>query len=139
LNDALGEVEIAISSGKGRFEAYCLKADLLIELRQFEEAMQVLDYLRTKFGFVKEDIQLGLRCKLYIRTGEWRQAEITWRSIRNKNAEVATAMLRQIYELKTTDHTISLVERKKAQDELALLDPDLRDLSDFYSADEPEE
>lgn len=100
--------------------------------------MRVLDHQRTKFGSVKADIQLGLRCKLYIRRGDWRQAETIWQTLKNKNDEVAAAMRRQIYELKAKDPTISLVERKRAEDEVALLYPDLRDLTVLYSDDQGE-
>jgi hypothetical protein len=37
-------------------------------------------------------------------------------------------MLRQIFELKAKDTDLSLIERKQATDEAALLDPDLRNI-----------
>lgn len=127
--EALAENEKALASGKERFQVHCFRADLLIELKRYNDAAQILDQMRGKFGQLKEDVQLGLRCKLAIRQGDWRKGEVIWQSMKEKNDEFALGMQRQIYELKANDSTLSLVERKDAEAELALLDPDLRSLS----------
>lgn len=128
---------MALASGKERFEAFCLKADILIELRRYDEAVRVLEELRTKFASYRGNVQLGLSCKLNIRRGEWRQAEIVWEKLTNKDEEISIGMRRQIYELKVNDTSLSLSERKQAQDEIALLHPDLRDVSVLFSHDDP--
>ncbi len=133
---ALRETELAIHSNKAIFEAHCLKADILIELRRYHEAERQLDELRRVFGTMRNDVQMGIRCKLYIRQGDWRRAEKIWEAFADKSTEVNNVLLRQIYSLKANDPTLPLVTRQQAKDELALLDPDLRDLSQIYLAAE---
>jgi tetratricopeptide (TPR) repeat protein len=137
---ALAEVDIALQSGKDVFEAYAQRIDLLVELERFEAAALELDQMKQKFGNVRKDVQFGLKCKLYIGQGDWRKAEAIWRELKDRDSEVHNAMLRQIFELKSKDVTLPLVERQRARDEAALLDPDLRNFEHLMSAaHEPEE
>jgi pentatricopeptide repeat protein len=137
---ALAEAEAALKSGKDVFEAYAQRVDLLIELGRYEEAASELEQMKQKFGNVRRDVQFGLKCKYYLRQGDWRRAETVWRELKDRNSEIHNAMLRQIFELKSKDTALSLVERQQARDEAALLDPDLRNFERLLSTpQEPEE
>jgi tetratricopeptide (TPR) repeat protein len=133
---ALRETEAAIRSNKATFEAYCQRADILIALHRYEDAVTQLGEIKTTFGSFRNDVQMGLRCKLHIRQGDWRQAEIIWNALGDKSTEINNVLLRQIYELKASDTGISLTARQQARDELALLDPELRDLSQLYGPED---
>ena len=130
---ALAETDAALLSGKDVFEAYAQRVDLLIELERFEEASRELDQMKQKFGNLRRDVQFGMKCKSYLRQGDWRKAEPVWLELKERDSEIHNAMLRQIYELKSKDFSLSLVERQKARDEAALLDPDLRNFDQFLN------
>lgn len=129
-NAALTEAEIAYDSGRGTFEAHCQKIDILIELGRFDQIDAELERLNGRFGAFRRDVQLGLRCKSFVRQGDWRRAQVVWDSLADKTSELNTAVVRQILTLKAADQSISLVDRQAARDEVALLDPDLRE-ADF--------
>lgn len=129
LDSALREAEIAFDSGRGTFEAHCQKIDILIELGRYTEIEAELESLKRRFGNIRRDIQTGLRCKLYIRQGDWRRAQAVWDSLDDKNSEINNVMMRQILVRKSEDPSLSITERQSVRDEIALLDPDLRDLS----------
>jgi hypothetical protein len=96
--------------------------------------------MKQKFGKLRRDVQFGLKCKLFLRQGDWRKAETVWRELREPNSEINNAMLRPIFELKSKDGSLSLVDRQQARDEVALLDPDLRNVDPVLrDAHEPED
>jgi len=128
LDSALREAEIAFDSGKGTFEAHCQKIDILIELGRYDQIEAELDSLKRTFGNIRKDVQTGLRCKLFIRQRDWRHAQAAWDSLEDKDAGISNAMLRQILIVKSEDESLPISEREAARDEIALLDPDLRDL-----------
>jgi tetratricopeptide (TPR) repeat protein len=139
-NPALAEAEAALKTGKGPFEAHAQRIDILIELQRYDEAANALEKLKAEFGGLRKDVQFGLKCKFHIRQGNWKQAETIWGELKEKDSEINNAMLRQIYELKAKDDTISLMERKQAADEVALLDPDLRNVEYIFTRpQEPDE
>jgi hypothetical protein len=139
FGEALTEAELAVRTGKNIFAAYAQRADLLIELGQFGDATKALDELKDRFGQFRKLVQFGLKCKLLIRKGDWRQAEIIWGELKSDDPEINNILRRQIFELKAHDPAVPLAERNQARDEAALLDPDLRNIDHVLARAQDEE
>jgi tetratricopeptide (TPR) repeat protein len=129
---ALVEADAALKTGKSPFEVQAQRVDLLIELHRYDEANKELEKLKVEFGAFRKEIQFGLKCKFYIRQGNWRQAEIIWGELKEKDSEINSVMLKLIYELKAKDSSVPITERKRAEEEAALLDPDLRNIDSIF-------
>lgn len=114
-NLALSEAESACNSAYSPFEAYAQKVDILIELQNFDLALEEITNLKSKFFTHRKDIQLGLRCKLLIRQNKWEEAKLVWDSINEKTTIHYQALLQKILELKSRDKNISLTDRESAR------------------------
>jgi tetratricopeptide (TPR) repeat protein len=118
---ALIEAEAACSTSHSPFEAYALKIDILIELGRFPAAEQELNDLGKRYRNIRQDVQIGTRCKLLIRQNKWPEAEAIWHRLTGKNSAVHQSLLRRILELKSQDYTVPLGERNRAAEEASYL------------------
>ena len=118
---ALPLAEAAMNSPRRRFEMEATLIDTLIEVRDFNRASALLDTFdrRQKLGKAKDDVRLGLRCKLNLRQGKWHEADNTWQLIKERNTPVHLALRSEILEQQINDVTISPGARVKAVAELA--------------------
>jgi tetratricopeptide (TPR) repeat protein len=133
---ALNEAEAACNTGYGPFEAYAQRIDILIELNKFPEVQNLLDGMKKKFRNHRQDIQIGLRCKVLIRMGKWQEAKTVWDSLEDKTMPIHKALLKRILELKGKDVSIPLGERDKAllqAEELGDVSIDFRQLEQTES------
>lgn len=123
---ALTAAEAACSTSHSPFEAYALKIDILIELEQFKLAEQELADLEKRYRSIRQNVQIGTRCKLLIRQGKWREAEAAWNKLSDKDRPVHQGLMRRILELKSQDMTVTLAERQQAAKEASDLKVHLR-------------
>jgi hypothetical protein len=139
--EALPYAEKAAEDFTRRFEAETVLIDTLIELRVFDRATLLLDDLqkRDRNQSDRNDVLLGLRCKIWVRKGDWRQAESLAKEIGDKENEVFTRLQRDIFELKSTDLTISPGERGDAKQEFARLKALVGELSSYAIGDDDSE
>lgn len=112
--EALEGVEIACKGERRYFEAMAQKVDILIELEKFPKAEDAIDQLKPS-GPVKRDVKTGLTCKMLIRQGKWREAEIRWEEIGQKELPVHQSIRRDILIQKIADKMISPLERKESE------------------------
>ena len=103
-----------------RFEYFANHIDNLIELENFDEAGDLInkvdrDYQRAQD---KRDYIIGLRCKLFIKRHNIREAEDEWNKLADKNIGVSLNLMAQILEQKIEDSRSSPSERLKAKEEL---------------------
>ena len=114
---ALSEAEAACQTGRSPFEAYAQKIDILIELGRMDEARKDLGSLERQFSTHRRDIRNGLSCKLLIREGKWREAQQVWEQIDDKTQIVNQHLLLNILEMKSTDNSLTLLQRQEAEQE----------------------
>ncbi len=136
---ALAEAIAACETGHSPFEAYATKADILVEMRKFVEADAVIAEIEAKFGNQKRDVQYGLRCKLLIRKGQWKEALGLWERIGNHARDVYQRLLAQILEIKGKDTTVLLAERNRAEKEARKLFEKVGPGPGFADEEEPSE
>ena len=108
---ALVEAESACESEFAQLSAYTTKADILIELRKFKEAEEVLAYIYMHFGSQAKDIQLGVRCKLLVRQGNWREAKAVWLQIEGKQTRATQGIHLRILEAQLLEGNLVESER----------------------------
>ncbi|MEK6710127.1 MAG: tetratricopeptide repeat protein, partial [Nitrospinota bacterium] len=136
---ALIEVEKACTTGFSTFEAFAQKVDTLIEMTRFEDAGLALNILERRFRGQRRDVQKGLRCKLLIRQGNWREAKSIWDNLDDKTLGVHLGLLQRILELKGSDALVPLAERTQAKDEAEKLKAKLQKIRIPISHDYEEE
>lgn len=121
--DALKHAELAMDGPRRRFEVEATYVDTLIEVEDFSRADGVLTELdkRGIFGRENKEVRVGLRCKLYLRQGKWREAEQAWLSLDEKGSPVHVALRKETIEQKIADLKISPGARAAARDELTKL------------------
>jgi tetratricopeptide (TPR) repeat protein len=73
-NNALFYIDKAAENKSDYFEILYEKANILIELRKYEEAKIILESLREKYQKQRNDIQLGLWSKYFTRLGKNHEA-----------------------------------------------------------------
>lgn len=112
--EALDDIEIACTGESKYFEAMAQKADILIELEKYPEAEDAVNQLEP-LGSVKRDVKTGLTCKMLIRQRKWREAEIRWEEINQKELPVHQNIRRDILIQKVADKMISPLERKESE------------------------
>ena len=139
--EALPHAEKAAADFTRRFEAETVLIDTLIELNRFNKATSYLDDLqrRERDQADRIDILLGLRCKMWLRQGDWRQAESLSKEIADKENEVFARLQRDICELKSTDLTISPAQRAEAKGEFERLKSLVGELSSYGVGDDDSE
>jgi tetratricopeptide (TPR) repeat protein len=126
---ALEDAVIAIRRDPPLHELFAHHVDVLIELRRFDEAESRLDEVSLKYrGRSTRDIQTGLRCKLRLRQGKWREADEIYRQLHLKDLPVHRGLRREILRQKLEDTTVNGTEREQAERELAALEPDSQSL-----------
>ena len=120
---ALHHAEMAMQGPRRRFEVEATYIDTLIEVGDFGRADNLLTSLdrRGRFGRENKDVRVGLRCKLYLRQGMWREAEETCQSLEEKGNPVHIGLRKETLEQKIVDATISPGARAAAKEELATL------------------
>lgn len=119
---ALCEAEMACSKQDGLFEAFGQKANVLIEMAKYEEATECLDSITDKFGRRRLDVQLGLRCKLFIKQKKWQEANAVWNRISNKDSAVNRALLASILKLESYARETSLSRRNQIHSQLEAME-----------------
>lgn len=122
---ALAEAEQACETGHSPFEAFATKIDCQIHLQRFPEAEATLGQVEERFKSHRRDVQLGLRCKLLIRRGQWKEAKVVWDQLQNKTKSVHRALLLRILDLKSKDSSVPLLERQQAEAESKTLSGEL--------------
>jgi hypothetical protein len=97
--------------------------DTLIEVEEFPRATELLDELdqRERFGSEKRDIRFGLRCKLYLRQGKWKDAEQIWNEIEDKRRPVHMGLRQEVLQQKAADIATTPGHRAAALEELERL------------------
>jgi thioredoxin-like negative regulator of GroEL len=142
FRDALPHAEAALKTPRPRFELEATLADTLIEVREFDRATELLDQLEQRgFANDKRDVRLGLRCKLLLRQGKWKQAEDIWGGLAERTRPVDIALRIEILQQKVADLTTTPGVRAEAAEELARLRPvDASDQISLFSVEaEPED
>ena len=113
FSEALQEAEYACDKQEGLFEANGQKANILIEMGRYSEAKTCLDFIQTRFGGLKLNIQYGIKCKFFIKQKKWREAESIWNRLSEKDklSNVNLSLLLSILRIKIQDDDISLSEK----------------------------
>lgn len=138
FDEALEYARKAASGKNKRFEVLAHLADVLIEIDDFEAARQQIDSLDEsyKIGTIRRDVRLGLRCKLLLRSGDWRPAETAWAEIHDKNRPVHRALRAEILRQKIADPSTTPGQRAIAEDELEQMG-EQKELFDVEETGEP--
>jgi hypothetical protein len=84
-------------------------------MRRYNDAEQGIDKLERQFPRHRQDVSNGLRCKLLLRLGKWREAPTVWNMIVGKTEPVNQRHLMQILGMKSQDASVTLSERKQAE------------------------
>ena len=118
--EALSHARIAAGDFTRRFEAETVLIDTLIELGEVDEADQKLEDLekRERHQRDRRDIVLGLRSKMWLKKGNWRQAESMCRAMENKDSDYYTGLLVEALNQKIADLGLSPGIRAEARAEL---------------------
>ncbi len=111
---------IACNVANPSFEAQSLLASILIELAD-TEAQRKIEELRPGLNSRHGDVKNSLAAKLHIRRRKWAEAEVSWKLIREKTTASAQNLRLDILKQKIADPSISLLERREAQQEIASL------------------
>ena len=119
---ALREAEMACTKQNGLFEAFGQKTNVLIEMGKYEEATKCLKTIKDKFGRSRLDIQLGLRCKLFIKQRRWHEAVTVWNELSNKDSAVNVALLVSILRLELHDCETTLLRKKQIYSQLEAME-----------------
>ena len=133
--------EAAMQGGRSRFEVETTLIDTLIETHNFARATGLLDELdrRERFGSEKHDVRLGLRCKLFLRQGKWKEAEALWMELEEKDRPVHLALKQEFLLQKIEDITTNPGARAAARAELERLQAlTITDQISLFATTEPE-
>jgi tetratricopeptide (TPR) repeat protein len=118
------------------------RIDILIELKRYDEALQELSNVEKEFkGRAAKDVQTGLRCKLALRQGNWREAEALYTALHNKDFPVHKSLRAELLRQKSLDMAVPLREREIARKEAETLVKELTSAGTAFSfvLDEPED
>jgi tetratricopeptide (TPR) repeat protein len=117
LSEALQDAEVSCGSVPRRFEAMAQRADILIGLGRFPEATSAVEEL-VPVGVAKRDVKTGLKCKLLLKQGKWREAEVVWQALHRKELPVQEGLRKDILLQKAEDKMTGPADRNQALDEL---------------------
>lgn len=115
--EALADANAACDERYPVFECLTQRADILIEMGSHAEALEAINQLRP-FNTVKRDVVTGLRCKLALSQGRWREAEVFWGQLRQKDLPVHRGLRAGILQQKAEDQAIPPSDRALAKAEL---------------------
>lgn len=122
---ALEDAKLALRRNPPLHEMFAHYIDVLIELSQFDEAERQLDDISSKYrGRSGRDIQTGLRCKLRLRQGKWREASELYGQLHLKDRAVHRGLRREILRQMLEDNAVVGAERQRAELEFATLEPE---------------
>lgn len=123
FREALQHAERACETPRCRFEILANRVDVRIELGDFPKAQSELAELDRQYriGSDKHDVRTGLRCKLFLRIKQWKDAEKLWRELVFKNSAVHLGLRAEILRQKIDDVEVSPGERFDAQRELGTI------------------
>jgi hypothetical protein len=113
----------------------------LIELERYDDALRELGSVEQQFkGRTAKDVQTGLRCKLALRRGNWREAEPLYTALHNKDLPVHKSLRAELLRQKSLDAAVPLKEREQAKEEAGKLVKELTAAGTAFSfvLDEPE-
>jgi outer membrane PBP1 activator LpoA protein len=123
-------------------EILALRVDILIELGRYERASEEIEELSRSFGGRQaSDVQSGLRCKVALRRGNWREAEEQYRHISDRDSDIHRAIRLEILRRKQVDQQLSPAEQAQARAEFAELEKTVTPRAgwpDFGEADDPD-
>jgi tetratricopeptide (TPR) repeat protein len=123
FHSALVDAELAILRNPPLHEILAQYIDILIELARFGDAEKKLDEVSQQFkGRNAQDAQLGLRCKMCLRQGNWRDAAAYYHQLNSKDLPVHLGLLHEILRQKLKDASISENERRTAAEDMAKLE-----------------
>jgi tetratricopeptide (TPR) repeat protein len=129
---ALVEANLAAERQPPLHEILTNRIDILIELTRYSEALSELAKVEQQFkGKSAKDVQVGLRCKLALRQGHWREAEELYATLHNKEVPVHKSLRAELLRQKAVDANVVDVERKAANEESKVL---LRELTSTGTA-----
>jgi tetratricopeptide (TPR) repeat protein len=117
------------------------RIDILIELERYDDAVRELGSVEQQFkGRTAKDVQSGLRCKLALRQGNWREAEPLYTALHNKELPVHKSLRAELLRQKSLDAAVPLKEREQAKEEAGKLVKELTAAGTAFSfvLDEPE-
>lgn len=115
---ALTEADKAAQRNPPLHEILTNRIDILIELKRYEDALHELSEVEQRFkGKAARDVQTGLRCKLALRQGKWREAEPLYAALHNKEYPVHKSLKAELLRQKAGDTTLPSGEREKAKTE----------------------
>jgi tetratricopeptide (TPR) repeat protein len=139
---ALVEANRAAQRNPPLHEILTNRIDILIELARYDEARQELNVVAQQFkGRAARDVQTGLRCKLALRQGNWREAEPLYTSLHNKDFPVHKSLRAELLRQKALDMAVPLHEREMAREEAGALVKELTAAGTAFSfvLDEPDD
>jgi tetratricopeptide (TPR) repeat protein len=139
---ALDEANRAALRNPPLHEILTTRIDILIELKRYDDALQELSVVEQQFtGKTAKDVQTGLRCKLHLRQGHWREAEPLYTALHNKDFPVHKSLRAELLRQKAIDMTVAPAERKLAKEESESLVKELTVAGTAFSFvfDEPDD
>ncbi len=123
---ALEDSEIACRREPPLHEILAMRVDILIELKRFPEAAEKLTDLEMRFrGRNARDVQLGLRCKLELRQGNWQQAEKCYQQLNSKKLPVHLGLRVEILRQRLVDPELKSGDTRALEQELGALEKTL--------------
>jgi tetratricopeptide (TPR) repeat protein len=109
------------------------RVDILIELGRYPEAAKALDELEGQFrSKVLRNVRSGLRCKMALRQGDWRTAELLFEKITSPDLDVHQKLLFEILRQKTLDGSLSAKEQEKAKAQLLALSSKIDNIDEAF-------
>jgi tetratricopeptide (TPR) repeat protein len=124
-NSALFYIDKAAENKPDYFEILYEKANILIELKEYEEARIILESLREKYQKQRNDIQLGLWSKYFTRLEKNREAIECQKGISDKTSPVYLALRVNTLSKIVNDISFNSSEKKAAEEELAYIKTNL--------------
>jgi tetratricopeptide (TPR) repeat protein len=122
---ALFYINKAAENKSDYFEILYEKANILIELKKYDEARTILESLREKYQKQRNDIQLGLWSKYFTRLGKLHEAIECQKGISDKISPVYLASRANTLSKIMNDISFSSSERKDAEEELVYIKTNL--------------
>ena len=142
FESALVEADRAALRNPPLHEILTNRIDILIELERYDKALHELGIVEQQFkGRAAKDVQTGLRCKLALRQGNWREAEPLYTALHNKDFPVHKALRAELLrQEEALDMAVPVRERELAKEEAERLAKELTAAGTAFSfvLDEPE-